>query len=267
MVAVAEAPWKPLESAIGPVEELARLGSSVWQLRLRDREFVVKAGAGIADEAAGLRALGGVPGAPPVPEVVLLDERAEVLVTSFVRQGPRSILHDEALGRALATLHTAAWPSWGGGSSFIGDCRVLAATTGSAADFYAARLSELASRCGLETEVGRATTKLPHVLTGAPPSLVHGDLWWGNVLAGEDGRSWLIDPSVHGGLAEEDLGMLDLFGRVPERVLRAYEEVRPLEAGWRERARLLQLYPLLVHTVLFGGAYRVRAREVALSFA
>jgi fructosamine-3-kinase len=95
---------------------------------------------------------------------------------------------------------------------------------------------------------------------------VHGDLWWGNVLFGADGRSWLIDPSVHGEHPEEDLAMLALFGPVPSRVLAAYCEVRPLTAGWEDRVALFQLYPLLVHVVLFGGGYRARAESVARRF-
>ena len=80
---------------------------------------------------------------------------------------------------------------------------------------------------------------------------------------GSDGHAWLIDPSVHGGHPEEDLAMLALFGPVPARVLTAYGEVRPLAAGWRERVELFQLYPLLVHSVLFGGGYRTQAETIA----
>jgi fructosamine-3-kinase len=87
------------------------------------------------------------------------------------------------------------------------------------------------------------------------------------VLAGADGRSWLIDPSVHGGHPEEDLAMLALFGFVPDRLLAAYREVRPLAQGWQQRIPLFQLYPLLVHTVLFGGGYRAQAEAVAHRFA
>ena len=82
------------------------------------------------------------------------------------------------------------------------------------------------------------------------------------MLWGADGRAWLIDPSVHGGYPEEDLAMLALFGTVPDAVVRSYVEVRPLAEGWEDRVGLFQLVPLLVHTILFGGAYRARAEEV-----
>jgi len=96
---------------------------------------------------------------------------------------------------------------------------------------------------------------------------VHGDLWWGNVLFGADGRAWLIDPSVHGGHPEEDLAMLGLFGLVPDRLRAAYQELAPLQPGWEDRVALFQLYPLLVHTVLFGGGYRAQAEAVAHRFS
>ena len=109
--------------------------------------------------------------------------------------------------------------------------------------------------------------RLDELLPPGGPALVHGDLWWGNVLFGSDGRAWLIDPSVHGGHPEEDLAMLALFGEVPDRLLRAYAEVQPLRPGWQERIALFQLYPLLVHSVLFGGGYRARAAAVAGRYA
>jgi fructosamine-3-kinase len=109
--------------------------------------------------------------------------------------------------------------------------------------------------------------RLEELLPPGGPALVHGDLWWGNVLFGTDHRSWLIDPSVHGGHPEEDLAMLALFGPVPRRALGAYLEVHPLSSGWEERITLFQLYPLLVHSVLFGGSYPARAAAVARRFA
>ena len=126
---------------------------------------------------------------------------------------------------------------------------------------------ELAARCRLEVVVSPVVGRLGELLPPGGPALLHGDLWWGNVLFGSDGRAWVIDPSVHGGHPEEDLAMLGLFGEVPDRLRAAYGEVRPLSPGWEERVALFQLYPLLVHTVLFGGGYRAQAESVARRFA
>ena len=206
-----------------------------------------------------------MPGAPPVPDVVMVG--SDFLVTSAVTQAARTGEHEESLGRALATLHRAPVEDWGGGSSWIGECRVDPALRPDGATFYGARLRELGARCNLDDVVDRVADRLSDLLPPGGPALVHGDLWWGNVLFGADGRAWLIDPSVHGGHPEEDLAMLALFGRVPERLLRAYMEVRPMEAGWEDRVDLFQLYPLLVHAVLFDGGYRAQAEAVAVRFA
>lgn len=232
-----------------------------WHVRTGRRDVVVKTGAGVLDEAAGLRQLASIEGGPPVPEVLVSEP--ELLVTSYVQQAARTGSHEEALGRSLAALHGAAWLEWGGGSSYIGSCQIDPTTFADGPTFYAARLSELAARCGLERPVSSVTDRLSDLLPTGSPALLHGDLWWGNVLWGSDGRGWLIDPSVHGGHPEEDIAMLGLFGRLPGGLLAAYAEVRPLADGWRERTPLFQLYPLLVHTVLFGGGYREQALEIA----
>jgi len=226
--------------------------------------LVAKLAASAFDEASGLELLRKVPGAPPVPEIVLVD--ADLLVTTWVEQGSRAPGHEEMLGRELAALHSAHFPHWGGGSSWIGACRVDPSISRDAVSFYGARLGELSNRCGLEQPVSAVVDRLEELLPPGEPAILHGDLWWGNVLFGADGRSWLIDPSVHGGHPEEDLAMLGLFGTVPERLLRAYAEVRPLSPGWEERVALFQLYPLLVHAVLFGGGYYVQAEQVARRF-
>jgi protein-ribulosamine 3-kinase len=93
---------------------------------------------------------------------------------------------------------------------------------------------------------------LPSLLDrGQAPSLVHGDLWSGNII---DQRV-VIDPAVHHGDRELDLAMLDLFGGVPPPLRAGYEAVWPLDEGWERRRPALQLYHLLVHVRLFGAGY------------
>jgi fructosamine-3-kinase len=249
----------------GPIASVRSLGGHAWLVEAGTKLLVVKVGAGAMDEAEGLRRLGDIADAPPVPDVLLAE--GDLLVTSAVEQAPRTPGHEEALGRALARLHRTSVPHWGGGSAFIGACVVDPAPRADGAAFYGARFEELARRCGLERAVAPVVARLPALLSPGGPALLHGDLWWGNVLFGADGRCWLIDPSVHGGHPEEDLAMLALFGPVPDRVLNAYAEVLPLHPGWEERVGLFQLYPLLVHTVLFGGGYRRQALEVARRFS
>jgi fructosamine-3-kinase len=254
-----------LTGAVGTVDSARLLGGTAYLVEVGGRRLVAKLGPGCRDEAEGLRELGAAPGGPPVPHVVLVE--ADLLVTAAVDQAPRTAGHDEALGRGLALLHQTTFPQWGGGSSWVGACPVDpdARTDGPA--FYRARMLDLSARCALEHVVSLVAARLEELIPPGGPVLVHGDLWWGNVLFGSDGRSWVIDPSVHGGHAEEDLSMLALFGAVPDRLLHAYAEVRPLHTGWEERVAVFQLAPLLVHAVLFGGGYKARAEAVARRFA
>jgi fructosamine-3-kinase len=99
-----------------------------------------------------------------------------------------------------------------------------------------------------------------------PPARLHGDLWNGNVLWGADGQVRLIDPAAHGGHRETDLAMLRLFGCPHlDRVLDGYRRAAPLADGWAGRTGLHQLFPLLVHAVLFGRGYAEQALAAARS--
>ncbi|MFD5459820.1 fructosamine kinase family protein, partial [Streptomyces olivaceus] len=115
------------------------------------------------------------------------------------------------------------------------------------------------------TDVERVCERLPELAGPAePPARLHGDLWNGNVLWGADGHVRLIDPAAHGGHRETDLAMLRLFGcPYLDRVLAAYEETAPLAGGSADRVGVHQLFPLLVHAVLFGRGYAEQALTAA----
>ncbi len=87
------------------------------------------------------------------------------------------------------------------------------------------------------------------------PSLLHGDLWSGNVMCGSDGKAMLIDPACYIGHRETDLAMTQLFGGFPESFYQAYKEAFPLQDGYEERRDLYNLYQLLNHLNLFGPTY------------
>lgn len=88
------------------------------------------------------------------------------------------------------------------------------------------------------------------------PSLLHGDLWSGNIMCGEGGIPWIIDPAAYVGDFETDLAMTQLFGSLPERFYAAYNEVNPVDkAGYARRKNLYHLYQLLNHLNLFGSMY------------
>ena len=259
---------------------------SVTRATLDDgREVVAKTAAptAIAAEAAGLRWL-AVPEGPGVPEVLGADE--SWLVSEGVGEGGAGPAGQHgaaaaAFGRGLAALHAAGAPAFGspppGGpaDAWIGDApmRNDPAPPGTRwIDWYvgarvlpyvrlAVDRGGMSSSQAAQVEQGCARLADADVGPDGPPARLHGDLWTGNVLWGDD-RGWVIDPAAHGGHRETDLAMLALFGCPQlDTVLAAYDEAAPLAEGWRARVGLHQLFPLLVHAALFGGGYASSACE------
>lgn len=99
------------------------------------------------------------------------------------------------------------------------------------------------------------------------PSLLHGDLWSGNVIAGGNGRAWLIDPAAYVGHAEADLAMTELFGGFPHNFYAAHKESAPLQPGYESRRSLYNLYHLLNHLNLFGRSYLSSVRNTLAQYA
>jgi len=87
------------------------------------------------------------------------------------------------------------------------------------------------------------------------PSLIHGDLWSGNLMCGKGQIPYLIDPAIYYGNREIDIAMTQMFGGFNDEYLRFYNELFPLEKGWKERISIHNLYPNLVHLNLFGRSY------------
>ena len=90
----------------------------------------------------------------------------------------------------------------------------------------------------------------------AAPSLIHGDMWGGNVLTRGGRIAGFVDPAIYYADPEIELAFSTLFGTFGEAFFRRYQELRPLAPGFFEARRdIYNLYPLLVHTALFGGHY------------
>ncbi|MPY68816.1 MAG: phosphotransferase [Alphaproteobacteria bacterium] len=90
----------------------------------------------------------------------------------------------------------------------------------------------------------------------APPSLIHGDIWGGNVLVRQGRIAAFVDPALYYADAEIELAFATLFSTFGEAFFARYGELRPLRPGFfEERRDLYNLYPALVHVRLFGGGY------------
>ena len=87
------------------------------------------------------------------------------------------------------------------------------------------------------------------------PSLLHGDLWSGNYGYTRQGEPTIFDPALYYGDREADLAMTELFGGFPAQFYRSYDRAFPLDAGYRQRKVLYNLYHLLNHLNIFGSGY------------
>ncbi len=245
-------------------------GATVYRVRLSDgREVVAKAGGrhgALQNEAMMLRRLKAL-STLPVPEVLFDD--AEMLIMSQLpgRAGAPGRAAQEHAATLIAALHGISAPQFGfgcdtvlGGLSqnntlsdswlaFFRDRRLLPM----AADAHGAGALEATMR----GRVDRLADRLSDWLTEpAPPSLIHGDLWGGNVLSAGDHITGFIDPAIYYADAEIELAFTALFDTFGDPFFRAYNEIRPIRAGFFEARRdLYNLYPLLVHVRLFGAAY------------
>ncbi len=228
-------------------------------------------------EAEGLRWLDAA-GAVRVPGVLAVSDPASpgpaFLVLEFIAGRARAEGFDASLGRALARLHRHGAPGFGFASdNFIGSLPQSNRAHATWPAFYLAERLEPQIRRAVDTGAGpsRWTASLERLgsrlstLAGddEPPARLHGDLWSGNVMTDGAGAPVLVDPAVYGGHREMDLAMLQLFGSPGRELFDAYGEAWPLAPGHRDRVRLHQLYPLLVHVNLFGGSY-VAAADACL---
>ena len=232
-----------------------------------------------AAEAAGLDWL-RVPGGAPVVEVLGSTATSITLERlSSVWPTPSAA---EIFGAQLAVTHDAGAPAFGSGPpgysgpNFIADLPMSTEPTeGWGAFFGQQRIwpyAQLAS-----TQLGADGLRVMELLVNrlmegvfnddALPARLHGDLWSGNLVFTAAGGT-LIDPSAHGGHRISDLAMLALFGAPHiERIFDSYEVASPnLPDNWRRLIGLHQVYPLLVHTVLFGGGYTQQAVQTARAY-
>ncbi|HEU0053290.1 MAG TPA: fructosamine kinase family protein [Longimicrobium sp.] len=231
-----------------------------------------------AAEADGLRALRAAAGdALRVPEVIAVHDSMESgdgddapawIALEWLEPAPSGRGHSGRLGRGLAHLHRAPVDGrWGWArDNFIGALPQSNAPSPAWPAFWRDRrlapqldLARRAHRLpGTEGEWERLLDRLPDLLAAGDEdgaSLLHGDLWSGNVMATAGGPA-LIDPAAYRGHREADLAMAELFGGFDAAFHAAYREAWPLLPGYAEARRgVYQLYYLLVHVNLFGGGY------------
>ncbi|WP_135501398.1 fructosamine kinase family protein [Roseovarius aestuariivivens] len=227
--------------------------SDVRRADLSDgRSVVAKTGPVVDTEARMLQKLGQH---APAPQV--LHAEPSLLLLEYLEETPPSDTAWSALGTALCQLHGHCGDMYGWPENYaFGSLHIPNTQADDWHEFFAENRL-LAGRDSLDGDLrARIETlcaNLPDMLPPKPSaSLLHGDLWSGNLLFSGD-RGYLIDPASYYGHAEIDLAMLTLFGRPPAAFWEGYG---PLSPGAVERRAVYQLWPALVHLRLFGSGYR-----------
>jgi fructosamine-3-kinase len=240
-------------------ERLERLSggdlSEVLLVRRPDgRLSVAKGGAAVATEAAMLRALAGA----EVPVPMVEGELDGVLLLEHI---PNDAVFSErawaSIGETLRRLHGRTGDAYGWPVDYrLGSVALENRERSDWAGFWGEQ--RLAATAAIldrpwRERVAALLPRLPAILPASPPaSLLHGDLWTGNILVRDGALAALIDPACYHGHAEVDLAMLSLFDEPSGSFWEAYG---PLDPYWQERRAAYQLFPALVHLRLFGASY------------
>ena len=105
----------------------------------------------------------------------------------------------------------------------------------------------------------RLASRLAELIPDNPPaSLIHGDVWSGNVLAQGGRITAFLDPAPYYAHHEVELAFITMFSTFGEVFFDRYRELGgAVEADfWATRRHVYMIFPLLVHVRLFGGGYR-----------
>lgn len=204
----------------------------------------------------------------PVPEVLAAE--SDLLLLEHIEHDPHAGLDASAQEHAatlIAALHEVRGDAFGyTRDTLIGPLPQPNPVSASWIDFFRdqrllsmARLAHEADHLpdSLILRLERLAERLADLITEPPhPSLLHSDLWTGNVLVGRSRIAGFVDPAIYFGHPEIELAFSTLFGTFGKPFFRRYAELRPLQPGFfAHRRDIYNLYPLLVHVRLFGGGY------------
>lgn len=228
-----------------------------------------------AAEAEGLLQL-AKSGAVRVPEPLCWGVADDVayLVMEFLELESATEFSSDALGNRLAQLHQVVAPQFGWyRDNTIGSTPQQNAWADTWSQFWRDQRHGFQVDLAISQGFGGALVdKLEQVRAAVPqllsahrpaPSLLHGDLWGGNVAADTKGHPVIFDPAVYYGDRETDLAMTELFGGFSPRFYASYKNTYPLEAGYEVRRTLYNLYHVLNHLNLFGDGYAHQAEQMA----
>lgn len=172
------------------------------------------------------------------------------------------------LGCALAKLHQQTHQRYGAdANNYLGPTQQPNGWSDDWAAFFAEHrigymLQKLAEHAIRFVDIDQAISSVKtHLKDHQPkPSLLHGDLWVGNV-GFHNHQPVIFDPAYYFGDRETDLAMSELFAGFPPAFYDGYQQTWPLDSGYQQRKIIYQLYHILNHALLFGGHYTKSAKS------
>lgn len=213
----------------------------------------------------------------PVPKVIH-SENQLLLMTHIPNSGGISASVERDAAHHIAKLHNYTSSKFGlEFDTLIGPLHQPNPQMNSWIDFYREQrllyMADIAVKSGqlpkdIRKRIDTLAAKLGDLLHEPDkPSLIHGDIWAGNVLAKDGQIAGFIDPAIYYAHAEMELAYITLFGTFGQIFYSEYANLRPIESGFSEtRRHIYALYHLLVHVEIFGGGYVQQTDSIVRRF-
>ena len=219
-------------------------------------------------------------GAIKVPDVIDCFESGgkQTLLLQWVDEGQRTEAFWKKFGEQLAALHHITAGTFGlGEDNYMGSVPQRNQPHNNWSDFFVnERLKPLVNQCSSKNllsanhvfQFEKLYLQIGQLFeSDAKASLVHGDLWNGNFMCNENEEPVLIDQAIYFGHRSVDVAMTTLFGGFRSQFYDAYNYHFPLPTNYEEQWEICNLYPLLIHLLLFGKSYLSKIERSLAKFA
>lgn len=215
----------------------------------------------------------------PVPSVLASGkvQGHNFLLSEYIEEVPATKSSFEAAGRHLAALHQVRNDRFGHPyTNQLASVALPNEWKTDGIDFLIQnRILPMVGYCLMEEKIPvdlyrrieQLCARLGSIIPQEEPSLLHGDLWTGNLMNQKPGNPVFIDPACHFGFRESELAFTYLFGGFDAAFYEAYLEIFPLEPGFGERVSIYHIHPLLVHVYLFGSGYILGLERILKRFS
>lgn len=230
-------------------------------------------------EVSGLTLLANADTGLRIPEVILQGSTGNhtgFLILEFIESGRPGRQSAQQFGEQLAALHTNRNSRFGlDENNYIGRLPQSNNKHASWVDFFIEERIEPQLKMALDAGKFQSSIsqtfeamyqKLPGIFPEEQPSLLHGDLWGGNYFYDSNGQAVIYDPAVYYGNREIEMAFTHLFGGFSSSFYEAYNRSLAMAPGFSDRIDIYNLYPLLVHTNLFGGSYARQVESIVKQF-